>query len=185
MFVLSAALRASGDAWSPLWISGGVNLLNLPLLYVFIFGFWGVPAMGVAGAAIAAGISFSFGSAVLLGLWVRQKFRVRHISGGWWRRARLRALLDIGYPAALEQGLSIRFFIFLMLIGNAYGTEAFAAYNIGVNILAVCMTVGFGFPSPGQPWSVSIWGRKIQTRRVGVAGAQCGWQWHPWVAWAC
>ena len=44
----------------------------------------------------------------LLALWVRQKFRVRHISGGWWRRAGLRALLDIGYPAALEQGLSIR-----------------------------------------------------------------------------
>ena len=58
MFVLSAALRASGDAWSPLWISGGVNLLNLPLLFVFIFGFWGVPAMGV-GAAIAAGISLA------------------------------------------------------------------------------------------------------------------------------
>ena len=113
MFVLSAALRASGDAWSPLWISGGVNLLNLPLLFVFIFGFWGVPAMGVAGAAIAAGISFSVGSAVLLILWVRQKFRVRHVSGGWWRRARLRALLDIGYPAALEQGVfQLGFFIF-------------------------------------------------------------------------
>ena len=31
-FILGAALRASGDAWTPLWISGGVNLLNLPLL---------------------------------------------------------------------------------------------------------------------------------------------------------
>ena len=41
MFITSAALRASGDAWTPLWIGLGVNVLNLPLLYAFIFGKWG------------------------------------------------------------------------------------------------------------------------------------------------
>ncbi len=44
----------------------------------------------------------------------------------------------------------VGFFIFLMLIGNYYGTEAFAAYNIGVNMLAVCMTVRFGFSNAGS-----------------------------------
>ncbi|MBL6815404.1 MAG: MATE family efflux transporter [Pseudomonadales bacterium] len=151
MLILSAALRASGDAWSPLWISAGINVLNLPLLYAFIFGRWGMPEMGVAGAAVAAGIAFSLGTLVLLTLWVRQKFRVRHVTGGWWRRQRLKQLLNIGYPAALEQGVfQLGFFIFLILIGNNYGTEAFAAYNIGVNILAICMTVGFGFSIAGS-----------------------------------
>ncbi len=151
MFILSAALRASGDAWTPLWMSVGVNIMNIPLLYAFIFGNWGMPEMGVAGAAIAAGISFSIGVGVLLVMWIKQKFRVKHVKGGWWRRKRLRQLLDIGYPAALEQGVfQIGFFIFLMLIGNFYGTEAFAAYNIGVTILAVCMTVGFGFSIAGS-----------------------------------
>ena len=151
MLILSAALRASGDAWSPLWISAGINVLNLPLLYAFIFGRWGMPEMGVAGAAVAAGIAFSLGTLVLLTLWVRQKFRVRHVTGGWWRRQRLKQLVNIGYPAALEQGVfQLGFFIFLILIGNNYGTEAFAAYNIGVNILAICMTVGFGFSIAGS-----------------------------------
>ena len=151
MFVLSAALRASGDAWTPLWMSVGVNLLNIPLLYAFIFGHWGMPQMGVAGAAVAAGISFTIGVGILLAMWVKQKFRVKHVTGGWWRRERLRRLVDIGYPAALEQGVfQIGFFVFLMLIGNYYGTEAFAAYNIGVNLLAVCMTVGFGFSIAGS-----------------------------------
>ena len=95
MLILSAALRASGDAWSPLWIAAGINVLNLPLLYAFIFGRWGMPEMGVAGAAVAAGIAFSIGTLVLMTLWVRQKFRVRHVAGGWWRRARLRQLVDI------------------------------------------------------------------------------------------
>lgn len=107
--------------------------------------------MGVAGVAVAAGISFTIGTGVLLVMWIRQKFRVKHVGGGWWRRERLRALLNIGFPAALEQGVfQVGFFIFLMLIGNYYGTEAFAAYNIGVNILAVCMTVGFGFSIAGS-----------------------------------
>jgi putative MATE family efflux protein len=151
MFVLSAALRASGDAWTPLWMSVGVNLMNIPLLYAFVYGRWGMPEMGVAGAAIAAGISFSIGVAVLMTMWIKQRFRVKHVAGGWWRKTRLRQLLDIGYPAALEQGVfQIGFFIFLMLIGNFYGTEAFAAYNIGVSLLAVCMTVGFGFSIAGS-----------------------------------
>ncbi len=150
-FILSAALRASGDAWTPLWMSIGVNVMNIPLLYAFIFGRWGMPEMGVAGAAIAAGISFTVGTGVLLIMWIKQKFRVKHVNSGWWRRERLRALVNIGYPAAVEQGVfQFGFFIFLMLIGNYYGTEAFAAYNIGVNILAVCMTVGFGFSIAGS-----------------------------------
>jgi putative MATE family efflux protein len=151
-FILGAALRASGDAWSPLWIGIGVNVINLPLLYVFVFGYHGIiPAMGVAGAAVAAGLSFTAGGSVLLGLWVKNKFRVKHARAGWWRRERLKRLLDIGYPAAVEQCVfQVGFFIFLMLIGNFYGTEAFAAYNIGVNLLQVCMTVGFGFSIAGS-----------------------------------
>jgi putative MATE family efflux protein len=171
-FILSAALRASGDAWSPLWMSVGINILNIPLLYAFIFGRWGMPEMGVAGSAVAAGISFSIGTGILLVMWVRQKFRVKHVASGWWRRTRLRALFDIGYPAALEQGVfQIGFFMFLMLIGNYYGTEAFAAYNIGVTMLAVCMTVGFGF---------SIAGATLVGQNLGAndpeAAARSGWR---------
>ena len=171
-FILSAALRASGDAWSPLWMSVGINVLNIPLLYAFIFGHWGAPEMGVAGSAVAAGISFSIGTGTLLVMWIRQKFRVKHVKGGWWRKARLRALLDIGYPAALEQGVfQLGFFAFLMLIGNYYGTEAFAAYNIGVSMLAVCMTVGFGF---------SIAGSTLVGQNLGAndpeAAARSGWR---------
>jgi len=150
-FVLSAALRASGDAWTPLWMGFAVNLVNLPLLYVLVFGKFGFPELGASGAAVAGGFAFAFGGVVLLWLWMKQKFRVRHVKGGWWRRERLRRLLDIGYPAAVEQGVfQVGFFIFLMLIGRYYGTEAFAAYNIGVNLLMVCMTVGFGFSIAGS-----------------------------------
>ena len=150
-FILGAALRASGDAWSPLWIGAAVNVVNVPLLYVFIFGEFGFPAMGVAGAAVAAGLSFTVGGVILIVLWVGQKFRVKHVGGRWWRKERMGQLMHIGYPAAVEQVVfQAGFFIFLMLIGNYYGTEAFAAYNIGANLLMVCFTVGFGFSIAGS-----------------------------------
>ena len=44
----------------------------------------------------------------------------------------------------------VGFFVFLMLIGNFYGTEAFAAYNLGSNLLMVCFVVGFGFSIAGS-----------------------------------
>mgnify|MGYP001264311261 CR=1 FL=1 len=150
-FIMSAALRAAGDAWSPLWVGGAVNLVNLPLLYVFIFGEYGFPKMGVSGAAIAMGLSFTVGAIALIVLWVSQYFRVTYTSRGWWGRHRLKQLLHIGYPAAVEQAVfQLGFFIFLMLIGNYYGTEAFAAYNVGANLLMICITVGFGFSIAGS-----------------------------------
>lgn len=150
-FIISASLRAAGDAWTPLYIGVVVNLINIPLLYIFVFGRYGAPQMGVAGAALAAGISFSVGGLLLLGLWLKQKLRVAHLTGGWARKERMIRLLDIGYPAGLEQAVfQAGFFIFLMLLGRFYGTEAFAAYNIGVNMLSVCMVVGFGFSIAGS-----------------------------------
>ncbi|MEM7077681.1 MAG: MATE family efflux transporter [Pseudomonadota bacterium] len=171
-FILNAALRASGDAWSPLWLSVGVNILNIPLLYAFVLGRWGAPEMGVAGTAMAVGLAFLAGTGVLLTLWMRQKFRIKHIRGGWWRKERIRRLLDIGYPAALEQVVfQLGFFIFLMIIGNYYGTEAFAAYNVGVNLLAVCMTVGFGFAIAAS----TLVGQNLGAQDH-LAAARSGWR---------
>ena len=150
-FIIGSALRAAGDAWTPLWVGAGVNVLNVPLLYVFVFGGYGVPAMGVVGAAIASGLAFTIGGMVLVALWWNQRLCIRHERGGWFRRGLLLRLLDIGYPAGVEQiVLQGGFFAFLMIIGRHYGTQAFAAYGIGVTMLNICMVAGFGFSIAGS-----------------------------------
>jgi len=150
-FILPSALRAAGDAWTPLWIGIGMNVINVPLLYALVFGWYGLPAMGVAGAAVAGGITFTVGAIVLLALWWNQKLAIHRVRGGWWRRERIGRLLDIGYPAGLEQVVfQAGFFVFLMIIGRYYGTQAFAAYGIGVTLLNICMVVGFGFSIAGS-----------------------------------
>ena len=171
-FILGAALRAAGDAWSPLWIGAGVNVLNVPLLYVFVFGHYGFPQMGVAGAAIAGGISFSIGALVMTAIWVGQGFRLKYVSNRWFRRERFKRLLDIGYPAGVEVAVfQAGYFVFLMLIGRFYGTTAFAAYSVGTSLLMACFVVGFGF---------SIAGATLAGQRLGAndpeGAARSGWR---------
>lgn len=149
--LVTGALRAAGDAWTPLVFVTVVNLVNLPLLYVFIFGAFGMPQMGAAGAAFASGLTLTIGGLVLLILWMRQKLTIKFDLAQWSQRERYRRLIHIGYPAALEQiVLQGGLFGFLALIGRYYGTEAFAAYNVGVNMLNIAMVVGFGFSIAGS-----------------------------------
>ena len=149
--ILAAALRAVGDAWTPLWIAGAINLMNIPLLYLLVFGYLGLPELGVVGVAVASGVAFTIGGLIFLTLWLAKKLRLTGSTRGWWQRERIRRLADIAYPAAAEQFvIQTGFIVFLMLIGNFYGTEAFAAYNVGVNVLLVAITIGFGFSIAGS-----------------------------------
>ena len=171
-FILGAALRAAGDAWSPLWIGAGVNVLNVPLLYVFVFGEYGFPELGVAGAAVAGGISFTIGGAALVVIWLRQGFRLKYVANKWFRRERFARLLHIGYPAGLDVIVfQAGYFVFLMLVGHFYGTVAFAAYNVGSSMFMVCFVVGFGF---------SIAGATLAGQHLGAedldGAARSGWR---------
>jgi len=147
--VLGAALRAAGDTKTPLWIGVITNLINLVLVYVLVYGKFGLPQMGVPGAAIANGLSFLVGAIILLILW-RRHMLVIGIGGiSSLTRARIKKLVDIGYPAGLEQFVfQAGFLAFLWLVAK-YGTAAFAAYGIGVQILSMSFVVGFGFSIAG------------------------------------
>ncbi|MEE4383149.1 MAG: MATE family efflux transporter [Pseudomonadales bacterium] len=153
-FIMSAALRAAGDARTPMWIGVATNVISLFGLYVLVFGHFGFPALGVKGAAIANGTAFGVAGATFLALWFSGTLRLgfrRHELAGALDLPRMRRLVHIGYPAALEQGVfRIGFFVFLGIIGHYYGTAAFAAYGIGVNILSLCFVVGFGFSIAGS-----------------------------------
>jgi putative MATE family efflux protein len=170
--ILSSALRAAGNAWTPLLFGLAVNLVNLPLLYAFILGNFGAPRMGPAGAPFASGLSFVLCGAVLVFLWTRQKLTIKFVPGDLFKRVRYERLLHIGYPVALEQiVLQSGFFLFLTLIGRYYGTEAFAAYNVGVNMLNVAMVVGYGFSIAGS----TLVGQHLGAGDVEGA-ARSGWR---------
>lgn len=142
---LAAALRAAGDTVTPLWVGAIANVLNVLLLFPFVYGSWGFEPLGVAGAALAGGLSFTVASSLLLALWWRGRLAVGRAEAGVLSRQRVRELVRVGTPAGLEQlAFQLGFVVFLWVI-SFYGDAAYAAYGIGVRILSFSFVVGFGF----------------------------------------
>lgn len=65
-----------GNTINAMWITLGANLLNILLNWIMIFGHWGCPAFGVAGAAYATLISRVLSaSAFILLLFVNKEYK--------------------------------------------------------------------------------------------------------------
>jgi putative MATE family efflux protein len=81
--VTTIVLRSVGQAKLPLIVSIGAFFVNIFANYTFIFGKFGAPAMGVAGAAFATLIARIFETAIILGyLFIKDKrinYKIRDI----------------------------------------------------------------------------------------------------------
>jgi MATE family, multidrug efflux pump len=146
LFTIAMALRGAGDTRSPLMFSAVTGVTKLLCNYGLIFGGFGLPALGVPGAACSTGIAFTTGAVFATALVARGGLALhvpwRHVRP---RLAMMRRVLSIGYPAAVEQLLmQIGFFLYIVFAAK-YGTSAVAAYFIGVRILAMSFLPGFGF----------------------------------------
>ena len=144
-FVLAVSLRAAGDTRTPLWVGILANVVNVPLAYGLVYGRFGLPELGVVGAAIASGLAFTLFAVVLGGRWLSGGLVLGTGSPGALTRARLGQLVRIGLPAALEQVAWQAGFVLFLAIVALYGTDAYAAYGIGVSLLSFSFVVGFGF----------------------------------------
>jgi putative MATE family efflux protein len=144
-FVLATALRAAGDTRTPLWIGAATNVVNVFLAYGLVNGSFGLPRLGIVGAAIANGVSFTFFGVVIGALWLRGRLLVQPGAGPAFARTRVAQLLRIGIPAGIEQGVWQGGFILFLWLVALYGTAPYAAYGIGVNLLSFSFVIGFGF----------------------------------------
>ncbi len=145
VMVLGAALRAAGDTMTPLWIGAFTNVVNVFLVYGMVFGRFGLPELGVRGAALAAGLSFLAGAVITLLMWLRGWLIVGVGQGKSLTRHRVTQLFRIGIPAGVEQLIFQVGFVAFLYIVSFYGTAPYAAYGIGVQLLSLSFVIGFGF----------------------------------------
>jgi putative MATE family efflux protein len=147
MFIGSGTLRGAGDTRLPMIITLFINVINVEVGYVLIFGKLGTPALGIQGAAIASVTALFVGAVIVMYVLVSGRSRLKlGLRGGWAPDlGLLRRLMNIGGPAALEQ-------IFMRLGMNVYsamviglGTMVYAAQNILFTIVGFSFMPGFAF----------------------------------------
>lgn len=122
--------------------------LNILLDWLFIFGRFGFPEMGIEGAGLATAISSFVPAAVLISLSLRGKISREYPIRSHFRldRAQAGKTLRYGLPSAVSVFMDVASFsVFVFLTGKMSPVE-FTASNIafGVNNLAFHPLLGFG-----------------------------------------
>lgn len=145
MFLLNAAMRGAGDTRTPLYIMGIVNLLNMLISWLLVNGHFGLPALGVVGAAWGTAIGRAGGGLLALLALARGRglLKLQRLPRPEW--GMLWRIMRIGVPTALEmfvfQGALVIFARFI----TSLGTVAYAAHNTVITVESISFLPGFGF----------------------------------------
>ena len=118
----------------------GSNIIHVPLNYIFIFGHFGVPAMGLVGAGWATLISRII-MAVAIALYVYRspsfkKFSAR-FSIGNYSRSLISKMLHIGLPAGVQFIFEVAAFDTSAVMMGWLGTKTLAAHQIAINLATI------------------------------------------------
>lgn len=171
----------------------GINVVgligNVVLDYVLIFGHWGFPELGIAGAGYATAgatwLSAIYGLALMFRRRYEERYRVR--SGFRPDFALTRRFLRFGLPAGMQWALEgLAFTVFLILVGRMEnGAAALAASGIVTTLMmlsvlppmgvaqAVAVLVG-QFLGEGKPENAAraVWsGLQISAMYIAVVAA--------------
>lgn len=140
LLLATSIIRGVGDSVSPLWTLGlatGVQLLVTPAL---IRGWFGLPQLGVASAAVSTIVAFSLALTVLAVVLRRRGhplapdaalFAHFRIDRHWLCR-----ILGIGVPAAVQMVIMALAEIALLGLVNRHGSDATAAYGAITQIMS-------------------------------------------------
>ncbi|MDF2531914.1 MAG: efflux family protein [Clostridia bacterium] len=148
MLIIGGVLQGMGNARTPMLITMTMNIVNIVVGYVLIFGKLGFPAIGIRGAAIATVISQI--TAVLLGVYVL--FNKNGIMRGYFNKSffsvdiqEVRKIYRVGLPSSME---SVFWQLAAIIITRAilnYGETAFAAHQLGLQAESISYMPAAGF----------------------------------------
>ena len=135
-----------GDSRTPSLLAWGTVALNILLDWLLVLGNWGLPALGVAGAAYATLLANFVNAAVSALLLWSAPFRKRYDLGRvrFASRPQLASVLRVGLPMGLGDFVNVFSFSLFFAILGRLGTEVLAANQIALQYMSVSFTTGFG-----------------------------------------
>ena len=146
---ISASLRSADKAKYPMMVTVVVNVLNIIGNYTLIFGKFGMPALGVEGAAISTSIARGVSMVLLFVILFRKhipSFPTRLFRPFPW--IELKNLLKIGLPAAGEEisysGSQVVITFFINMLGNEALITRTYCWNMAFVVCVFSIAMGQG-----------------------------------------
>jgi putative MATE family efflux protein len=127
------------------------NLINVPLIWIFMKGWWIFPALGIRGVALATVISYFIGFIIVLQL-VHVRLKISFFMHSLVRRVRevILPILKIGIPSALEPfSYTVQNFVVSFLI-IGFGLTAMGANTYVLRLIYLDLTVSWTLTMSGQ-----------------------------------
>jgi len=166
-FIGNSILRANGDAKTPSLLVASSAVVNAVLDPILIFGWFGFPEMGVAGAALASVIStVTFLMASLWVLIVRDDLlttighSIASMVSSW------KQVLHVGLPAIASNLIAPLSAAFVTALVSTYGQEAVAAYGLAGRIEALVIVLLMALGGATAPYVGQNYGAKKYERLV-------------------
>ncbi len=129
----------------PMVVSVGVNILNIILNYILIYGKLGFPAMGLLGAGIATLIARTAMAVVMMGYVLSNRRFKPYLSGLGLKNLNYKVvkdLLRIGVPAGLQFVFEVGAFSMAAIMMGWIGATTQAAHQVAINLASITyMTV--------------------------------------------
>lgn len=168
--------------FSVIWLSQIVNIiLSLGLIY----GFWGMPALGVTGAGIGTTLATLFSTILyfIISSRYKKRFGAFHIPTAISKQKHIfKTLLRLSLPAGLTGILNSAGFLLFLVISDKIGTAQSAASNILIQLASVSFlpAIGFGLAAAtlvsknlgaNKPEEAYRWGMDTVKLGSGILGA--------------
>lgn len=123
-----------------MWVSWAALILNVPLNYVFVYGKFGLPAMGGAGCGLASALVFWF-NAIALGIYIakNQYFQPFGLTEKWsaihWREQK--HIWQLGWAIGLSYFLEASLFTFIVWLIADLGEDFVAAQQVVISLTSI------------------------------------------------
>jgi len=147
------------------------NVANALLNYVLIFGKFGFPAMGVAGAAWATSAArWVLLILILATAWPHVRAYLTRFDRAAFARAPLVRMIRLGAPIGLHHLLEYGAFGAIALFMGILGTNQVAGHQIAINLASLTFNVPLGVAQAGAV----LVGRAIGRGDIGAARRSAG-----------
>jgi putative MATE family efflux protein len=144
--IANGILRGAGDTKTPMYITMFMNIINIALGYILIFGVQiiHIPSLGIMGAAIAIAIARMIGAVIIMIILFRGSkiIKVKKLFPFKFDMETQKNIFNIGIPAGVEQVIFNTGKLIVQVFIVTMGTASIAANAIGMSIMQISNVPG-------------------------------------------